>query len=118
MKLRALVDLGCVLVGHGLKQDFRMVNIYVPPAQVIDTVELFHFKRQRKLSLRFLAHQLLGIQIQRGTHDAIEDAITALRLYEVYCKLRDEKKLQEKLLEMYRWGKLHGWDPSVGHHAA
>lgn len=49
---------------------------------MIDTVELFHFKRQRKLSLRFLAAQLLGIQIQRGTHDAIEDAITALRLYQ------------------------------------
>jgi hypothetical protein len=34
--------------------------------QVRDTVELFCFRRQRKLSLRFLASYLLGITIQKG----------------------------------------------------
>ncbi len=33
LKLRFLVDAGCVLVGHGLKTDLRMLNIAVPPAQ-------------------------------------------------------------------------------------
>lgn len=32
--------------------------------QVVDTAELFSFKRQRKLSLRFLAAFLLRIDIQ------------------------------------------------------
>ncbi len=46
-------------------------------------MELFHFKRQRKLSLRFLAGFLLGVGIQKDTHDSIVDARTALQLFQV-----------------------------------
>ena len=34
LKLRSLVDRGCKLLGHGLRADFKTINIFVPPAQV------------------------------------------------------------------------------------
>ena len=102
LKLRYLVDAGCVFVGHGLKQDFKMINVAVPPAQIVDTVELFHFKRQRKLSLRFLASYLLKEDIQQETHDSIEDARTAVRLYHKYLEMQAAGNFQGQLLEIYR----------------
>lgn len=45
--------------------------------QVRDTVELFSFRRQRKLSLRFLASYLLGLSIQTGAGAAGAAAATA-----------------------------------------
>eukprot|EP00898_Chlorokybus_atmophyticus_P002747 jgi/Chlat1/3473/Chrsp23S03668 len=122
LKLRYLVDNGCrqvtdtytnQFVGHGLKTDFRMINIVVPPEQIIDTVELFHLKRQRKLSLRFLSSYLLRTDIQKDTHDSIEDARTALKLYEKYRELTAAGKFNEILLETYRYGRLHNWEVSA-----
>ena len=37
LKLRYLADMGCKFVGHGLKKDFRMANIVIPPTQVLYT---------------------------------------------------------------------------------
>nr|XP_024386798.1 PAN2-PAN3 deadenylation complex catalytic subunit Pan2-like isoform X3 [Physcomitrium patens] len=110
VKLRYLVDKGCRFVGHGLKKDFRMINIVVPQAQIIDTVELFHLKRQRMLSLRFLASYLLNTNIQNETHDSIEDACTALRLYEKYKQLVAAGEFHDKLLEIYRYGRKYNWE--------
>jgi len=105
VKLRYLVDRGCIFVGHGLMKDFRVINIFVPPEQILDTVHLFHMKSTRFLSLSFLASVLLGLDIQSKTHDSIEDARTALMVYKQYKTFADNGTLDAKIKEIYDQGR-------------
>ncbi|KAH8903478.1 hypothetical protein BR93DRAFT_931074 [Coniochaeta sp. PMI_546] len=105
-KLWVLLNLGCQFLGHGLRQDFRVINIQVPRSQIIDTIELFYLKsRLRKLSLAFLAWFLLKEDIQMETHDSIEDARTALKLYRRYLEFEDAGVFETILQEIYRVGR-------------
>jgi len=113
-KIWILLNLGCKFLGHGLKQDFRVINIYVPKAQVIDTSDLFFIKeRLRKLSLQFLAHTVLKEDIQLHTHDSIEDARTALRLYRKYQEYNEAGILEIMLQEIYAKGLASNFKPPV-----
>jgi hypothetical protein len=78
----------------------------VPPSQIIDTVNIYHLPaRHRKLSLRFLSWVVLQQDIQSsGTHDSIEDARTALQLFEQYQRMDVEGVFDEELEEIYREG--------------
>ncbi|KAK2592263.1 poly(A)-specific ribonuclease [Conoideocrella luteorostrata] len=111
-KLWILLNLGCKFLGHGLKQDFRVINIHVPKTQIIDTIDLFFLKsRLRKLSLAFLAWYLLKEDIQLETHDSIEDSRTALKLYRKYLEYEDAGILEAMLQDIYRAGRDVNFKP-------
>ncbi|KAL9932023.1 hypothetical protein V8E36_009084 [Tilletia maclaganii] len=122
-KLRLLVDLGCIFVGHGLSSDFRIINIYVPPAQIIDTVELYRSNTHpRRLALRFLSWFLLKQDIQTGVavgtdgaviagHDSIEDARAAMRLYRMYESFKIDGRLDDVMEDLYEEGRRINWKP-------
>ncbi|XP_952261.1 exonuclease, putative [Theileria annulata] len=81
LKLRYLIDNGCKVIGHGLEQDLRILNICVPSGCVIDTLELFWIPGKRYMSLQFLSYHILNQKIQVSEHNSIEDAKTSLHLY-------------------------------------
>lgn len=109
LQLRYLLDQGCIFVGHGLKQDFRTVNLVVPPNQILDTVKIYHLPGRRYVSLRFLANFVFGRDMQQDTHDSVEDARAA---YELYCKALEWKKegiWEKSLQELYAYGEKTSW---------
>ncbi|CDJ41406.1 hypothetical protein ETH_00034825, partial [Eimeria tenella] len=110
-KMRFLVDCKCIFVGHGLQQDFRVMNLYVPAQQVIDTAYLFRIPGRRLLSLKFLSAFILQKNIQNKTHDSIEDAQTSLRLFRKYLQLRRSGCLYSCLEQLYQYGRLLNFSP-------
>lgn len=97
-------------------------DLYVPPSQVIDTVQLYHSPAHpRKLSLRFLSWFLLKQDIQKGLtigdgkqhegHDSIEDADAALQLYRRYLVFERDHRLEDMLEDLYEIGPRVHWRP-------
>jgi hypothetical protein len=106
---------------RSVADDQLLVDIFVPPERVIDTVDLYFLReRQRRLSLRFLSWFVLHENIQTDTHDSIEDARSALMLYTAYQDFDAQGILDEKLDELYREGRKNVRSHSHGsrsHHS-
>ena len=60
LKVLYLVENKNVFIGHALHNDFKILNIYVPDQQIIDTCQLYHLEGKQWLSLRDLAKIVLG----------------------------------------------------------
>ena len=75
-------------------------------------VDLFYMPGSRRISLRFLAYHLLGLQMSNrihDTHDSIEDARTALALYEHYLELQAADGVDEAIQQLYDIGRETSW---------
>lgn len=75
---------GRILVGHDLKHDLEALMLPHPASDIRDTAKFADFRRYgngRKPALRILAQEILGVEIQSGSHSSIEDARVAMLLF-------------------------------------
>ena len=92
---------GRIVVGHALKNDFSALIIKQDPKNIRDTTSLPKYRALaagRNPSLKKLAKEFLGLQIQGGEHSSIEDARTTMLLF------RQERAEFERE-HMRKWGK-------------
>eukprot|EP01127_Copromyxa_protea_P012640 TRINITY_DN3315_c0_g1_i2.p1 TRINITY_DN3315_c0_g1~~TRINITY_DN3315_c0_g1_i2.p1 ORF type:complete len:182 (+),score=50.38 TRINITY_DN3315_c0_g1_i2:467-1012(+) len=87
---------GRIVVGHGLKNDFRAMMLHHPFTHIRDTAKYRPLQRKkgRPHSLKVLTQKVLGIDIQAGEHDSGEDARAALLLYKKF-KPEWEKQIEQ-----------------------
>lgn len=73
-----------VLIGHDIKHDLDALMLNHPTKDIRDTAKYSAFRRYatgRKPALRVLAREILGIEIQSGSHSSTEDARVAMLLF-------------------------------------
>ena len=77
---------GRVLVGHSLKHDLRALFLDHPMHDQFDTALHPPFLAgfgDKTPSLKYLAEQFLGLNVQEGEHSSIEDARAAMKLHNI-----------------------------------
>jgi RNA exonuclease 4 len=87
---------GKVLVGHGLAKDLQVLDLFHPYYMIRDTSIYIPYMRRssrdglwKARRLADLTTQYLGIKIQNGEHDSIEDAAAAMALYHEWIRALD-----------------------------
>lgn len=84
-----------IVIGHGLTNDFSVLMLSHPRKLIRDTSKLRKFRSLAKgktPSLRRLSVEILGVSIQEGAHDSVDDARVAMLLYRS-CKDEWENSL-------------------------
>lgn len=87
-----------VLIGHALHNDLAVLYLSHPKRHMRDTSRYKFFRKVTKgntPSLKKLASEFLGVEIQSGEHNSIEDARTAMQLYQLFKK-QWEREIRNK----------------------
>ena len=92
-----------------LFDNHEQVNLFVPPCQIIDTLDIFHLKGRRFISLRFLVNYLLQRDMQVEIHDSIEDSRAANELYLKALEFKENGTFDEILRKIYERGSQTDW---------
>ncbi|KAM3080454.1 3'-5' exonuclease [Clarireedia jacksonii] len=75
---------GRILVGHAIKNDLEALMMNHPRRDIRDTSKFSGFRKYsngRTPSLKKLAREILGVDIQGGEHSSIEDARATMLLF-------------------------------------
>lgn len=86
--------LGKTLVGHALKNDFKVLMLNHPKRMIRDSARYKPFRKfagGRTPGLKKLCAQLLGLEIQEGAHSSVIDAQATMLLYIKFKKEWEEK---------------------------
>ena len=73
-----------ILVGHAIKHDLDVLIIGHPKRDIRDTSRFLGFRKYsagKTPSLKKLAREVLGVEIQQGQHSSIEDARATMLLF-------------------------------------
>lgn len=86
---------GKILVGHGIDNDLRALFLDHPRSRIRDTARYKPFKKMfqgHTPKLKMLAKKILGVEIQTGEHDSVQDAQAVMRIYTIHKKEWDKMK--------------------------
>ncbi|KAJ3341399.1 hypothetical protein HDU91_000719, partial [Kappamyces sp. JEL0680] len=97
-----------VIIGHDLRNDLNVLMLDHPGKLIRDTARykpLKHPATKNPQSLRALAVQVLGKDIQSGTHCSIEDAVTSVEIYKRHKNEWEQTMFRKEKIQL----KPHSW---------
>uniref|UniRef100_A0A0K0FVA2 RNA exonuclease 4 n=1 Tax=Strongyloides venezuelensis TaxID=75913 RepID=A0A0K0FVA2_STRVS len=81
---------GRIIVGHDLRSDLKALKLtnfnssYIRDTSRFPGFDKYKNDRERTISLKNLMKRIFQIDIQRGEHDSVEDARSAMKIYNTY----------------------------------
>lgn len=72
-----------IVIGHAVHNDFQALMLQHPTDKIRDTSPYFgkHYCLGKTPSLKRLCYSILGLTIQTGEHDSVQDARATMKLY-------------------------------------